>query len=316
MMSRHASEQAVAPRIGRCSAKTLALSLVVLLGMAAIAMLASRMERHRPSSAAETTAEELYLTPETAKRLSLGFDGLVADWYWMRALQYVGRKAINHPGDIQLDDLSQLNLKLLAPLLDVTTTLDPQFLAAYEYGATVLPAVDTEAAINLMRKGIQENPNEWRLRHYLGYIRWQQGRYADAKEDYLAGARVSGAPRWMEAMAARMEAEGGSRLVARAMYQTMYEQTDDEQIKRMSFKRLLQLRSMDERDSIRRVLTDHQAQTGRAATSWREVTATLRAAPLIIDEQGTPLDPSGTPYVLAEDGCDALLDPHSEVPRK
>lgn len=310
------SERAVASRVNGWPIKTAALSLAVLLGMVVVVTLARWMERHRPSHDAGVAAEELYLTPEGAKRLSLGMGGLVADWYWMRALQYVGRRLMHHPGDIQLDDLSQLNLKLLAPLLDATTTLDPQFLAAYEYSATVLPAVDIEAAIKLTQKGVDANPDEWRLRHYLGYIHWQRGQYAEAKEAYLAGGRVAGAPQWMAAMAARMEAEGGSRTVARAMYQAMYEQTDDEQIKQMALKRLLQLRSMDERDAIRRVLAGHQAQTGRAATSWREVAAPLRAARLNIDEQGTPLDPSGTPYVLAEDGCDALLDPHSEVPRK
>ncbi|MBA3441425.1 MAG: hypothetical protein H0T92_16320 [Pyrinomonadaceae bacterium] len=316
MMYQQGSEQAVAARLGSWSRETLALSLVVLLGMMAVVALARWMERYRPANDAEMVAEELYLTPQSAKRLSLGFNGLVADWYWMRALQYVGRKVMNHSGDIQLDDLSQLNLKLIAPLLEATTTLDPQFTAAYEYGATVLPAVDIEAAIKLVQKGVVANPDKWRLRHYLGYIYWQQGRYAEAKEAYLDGSRVAGSPRWMTAMAARMEAEGGGRTVAREMYRAMYEQADDEQIKLMALKRLLQLRSMDERDTIRRVLTDYKAQTGRAAASWREVAERLRAARLNINEQGTPLDPSGAAYVLAEDGYDVDLGSHSEVPRK
>ena len=308
MMYHHAPQ-----RPGPGHLQTAALSLVVLLGVATIVMLARVAERHRPPNDAGVAAEELYLTPEAARRLSPGMGGLVADWYWMRALQYVGRKVMNHPGDIQLDDLSRLDLKLLAPLLDATTTLDPQFTAAYEYGATVLPAIDVEAALKLAQKGAEANPDEWRLRHYLGYIHWQQGRYLEAKEAYTAGARVAGAPQWMGVMAARMEAEGGSRSVAREMYRAMYEQADDEQIKQMASKRLLQLRSLDERDHIRRILADHRAKTGRAAGSWREVAASLRAARLNVDERGTPLDPSTVPYVLSEDGSEVLLGANSEV---
>ena len=114
-------------------------------------------------------------------------------------------------------------------------------------------------------------------------------------------------------MAARMEAEGGSRAVAREMYRAMYAQADDEQIKQMALKRLQQLRSLDDRDAIRRVLTDYRSQTGRAPHSWREVAAPLRAARLNVDAQGTPIDPSGAPYVLAENGSEALLDARSEV---
>src|ERR1041385_7038752 len=72
--------------------------------------------------------ESVYLNAKTAKRISLGFNGLAADWYWMRSLQYVGRKIIEQEGNASLDDLSQLDLRLLAPLLENATTLDPEFL--------------------------------------------------------------------------------------------------------------------------------------------------------------------------------------------
>jgi len=71
--------------------------------------------------------------------VSLGFNGLIADWYWMRALQYVGRKVMGTSEHLQLDNLNPLNLKLLAPLLETATTLDPQFMEPYEYAAVVLP---------------------------------------------------------------------------------------------------------------------------------------------------------------------------------
>ena len=60
--------------------------------------------------------------------MSLGFNGLIADWYWMRSLQYVGRKVLSRPGRSMLDNLGNLDLKQLPSLLDTATTIDPAFI--------------------------------------------------------------------------------------------------------------------------------------------------------------------------------------------
>src|SRR6185503_5195811 len=113
--------------------------LVILLGLAAIIGLSRWSDLHRQNLPSATEPEEqLYLQAKTVKRLSLAFNGLAADWYWMRSLQYVGRKALNfqkmNPGQMSLNDLGDLNLRILSPLLRLSTTLDPQFIAPYEYG--------------------------------------------------------------------------------------------------------------------------------------------------------------------------------------
>ena len=289
---------------------------VIVFGLVLAATLSRWMDAHRPPERPQTDAEELYVTPEAAKRLSLGFNGLVADWYWMRSLQYVGRKIIAYQGDVQIDDLGPLNLNLLAPLLDHTTTLDPQFMAAYEFGAMVLPAVDEDAAIKLIRKGIAANPQAWRLYSQLGYIYWQHGLFREASAAYGAGARLPGAPAWMQAMAAQMEIHGGSREVARAIYIHLFEQSEDEQVKQMALKHLMQLKSLDERDLIRRALAEFRDRQGRCPAAWREVTPALRVMGFSLDRAGAPLDPSNVPYVLVRESCDVSLDARSEIMRK
>lgn len=302
----------------RIRPREFALALVIVCGLGASAGLSRWLDarRPRPEQLAQTS-EELYLKPEQARRLSLGFNAMVADWYWMRSLQYVGRKLEAHEGAIQIDDLSALNLKILAPLLDNATTLDPQFLAVYQYGAVVLPAVDVESAIKLIKKGIAANPRAWRLHSYLGYIYWQQDRFQEASEAYAAGARIEGAPAWVAAMSAQMATKGGSRDTARAIYQNMYQQTDDEQMKKLALSRLLQLQSLDEMDALRRVALDaHRARTGSCPRAWREVAPLLRAVRLPLDASGAPLDPSGAPYVIKQDSCEVELGEKSEIIRK
>jgi tetratricopeptide (TPR) repeat protein len=297
--------------------QTILLSVVILLGLGSAAALNRWQEARRPPADPALEEENLYVTGGAARRMSLSFNGLIADWYWMRSLQYVGRRVIAQGDKFSAVNLGDLDLRQLYPLLDTATTLDPQFIPVYEYGAVVLPAVNDEQAIKLLLKGVENNPTEWRLYHHLGYIYWQRGDYRTAAEKYEAGARAAGAPAWMRAMSARMLAEGGSRSTAREIYQRMYDESTDETIKRMAELRLAQITSFDERDTIRKVLKEYQTRQGRCASDWREVANALRAAGLKVDRNtGAPLDPADMPYLLFKDQCDVDLDPKSVVPYK
>lgn len=297
-------------------ARDAALVAVVVAGLTCAFFLTNWLDARRPAQDEFASYEENYVSPETARRMSLGFGGIAADWYWIRSLQYVGRKAIAAGEGFRLDDVGALGLKNLGPMLEHATTLDPQFIAAYEFGAVVLPSIDEAAAVRLLEKAIRENPSEWRLYHNLGYIHWQAGRYKEAGAAYSAGANVAGAPAWMHAMAAQMEANGGSRAVAREMYTRLYEGTSDAQIKSLAASRLAQLLSLDERDAIRRALADFRARTSRCPSTWREVAPALRAMKLQLDSSGAPTDPLGFPYVLDAAACDVKLDERSEMPKK
>ena len=294
--------------------KTFSLALAVVIGIIAAIALSRLIDARRPSFNTAVVDESLYLNAKTARRLSLGFNGLAADWYWMRSLQYVGKKIIEQHENIAIDDLSQLNLKLLAPLLENATTLDPEFLDPYEYAAIILPAIDVNEAIRITSKGIAANPNAWRLYQHLGYIYWQQHDYAAAAEVYGRGAELPGAPAWLQAMKARMAAEGGSRSTAREIYKRMLEQSTDDTVKDMARRRLMQLDSFDQRDVLRKLLTAYQARAGRCPANWRELEQMLRAAGAPLDSSAAPLDPSGAPYVLRANTCEVELDQRSEVP--
>ncbi|HEY0367339.1 MAG TPA: hypothetical protein VGC73_12785 [Pyrinomonadaceae bacterium] len=295
--------------------RTLALALIVVIGMTCVALLVRRIDTLRPPEDPNAIDESLYLDGKTARRISLGFNGLAADWYWMRSLQYVGRKIINDR-DVPLDNLGLLNLKLLAPLLDTATTLDPEFLDPYEYAAIVLPAINVNEAIRITKKGIDANPNAWRLYHHLGYIYWQQHDYQAASEIYGRGAQIPGAPAWMEAMKAKMAADGGSRATAREIYTRMYEGAADEKVKNMARKHLLQLDSLDQRDGLRKLFAAYQARTGKCPSSWKDIEPVFRVLHIAVDASGAPLDPSGAPYVLRAGACEVDPDPKSEIPVK
>lgn len=292
----------------------------LVAGLAVSASLSRWLDSHRTDHAKQFAESQLYLSGPAAKRLTLAFNGLAADWYWMRSLQYVGRKIVDHQdkheNQFVLSDLASLDLRLLASLLDVATTLDPQFIPVYEYGAVILPEVSPDQAIALLNKGIAANPSSWRLHQHLGYIYWQRQEYAQASEIYAAGAQLPGAPAWMTAMSARLKADAGSRDAAREMYQRLGETSDDKTVKEMVIAHLMRLDSLDEREVITRALGEFRMRFGRCPTSWRELAPLARGARLRIDPaNATPVDPSGVPYRLTSDGCGVDLGEGSKVAR-
>jgi len=293
------------------------LVLILAVCLSGAIGLSRQLGQHRTDIADAHAQEQLYLNGRSARRMTLAFNGLAADWYWMRSLQYVGRKIVkyedDHSGQFGLVDFSSLDLQMLAPLLDVTTTLDPQFIAAYEYGAVILPEVNPEQAISLLEKGIAANPNSWRLHQHLGYIYWQRHDYARASAVYEAGAKLPGVPPWMAAMAARMKAEGGSRTAAREMYEHLRESSGDPSVQQMVEHQLARLDALDELDALRQILESFKQRNRRCVTSWREVNGEVRRFKL--DDTGAPVDASDAPYRLINDGCDVDFDPKSKVSR-
>ncbi len=287
---------------------------LIVVGFALIFALSNFLERRSPVLPEGFEDEDLSVQGANLKNYSLGFEGLLADWYWMKALQYLGKKFLDSKEDVSLENLTPLNPRLLYPYLDNATTLDPKFTSVYEYGAVVLPAIDKEQAIKLTEKGIRDNPTNWRLRHYLGFIYWRLGNYQKAAEVYREGSKISGAPLFMRQMAAKMNSDGGSRETARAIYRQMFEESEDRQTRENTALRLLRLDYLDEQEIIQKSLDDFKQKNIRCANNWRELLPFLQAAKIPraqkirVDNQANLIDPSGAAYLLNKEVCRAELD--------
>jgi len=287
---------------------------VIICGFVAVIGLSHFVEANRPALPEGFEDEDLALQGARLKGYSFGFEGLIADWYWMKSLQYIRDKILKSEKGINSDNMRELKPRLLYPYLDNATTLDPKFTSVYEYGAMILPAIDNAQAIKLSEKGIKDNPNEWRLYHYLGFTYWRLKNYEKAADIYERGSQVAGAPDFMRLMAAKMKSEGGSRETARDIYRQMLDGAADASVKESAALRLLQLDSLDERDAIRQALQDFQKKNNRCAANWREILPLLQTVKLPgardfrVDNLNNPVDPSDAPYILDRDNCDVKLD--------
>jgi hypothetical protein len=217
---------------------------------------------------------------------------LLADVYWTRAVQYFGGK--HHNG--------ARNYTLLAPLLEITTRLDPQLLVAYEYGANFLApkppngAGMPRRAIELAEYGIRNNPNEWKLYYQLGFIHYMELRdYAAAADAFARGSRVPNAHPWLKLMAAQMAEHAGDLQTARMMWTTMYQSTHDQSIKANAAAHLRALQVDEDISVLETLVARYRDRTGRSPSSFSD----LAAAGFL---RGMPVDPVGHPYRLMPDG--------------
>jgi len=276
--------------------------VVLLLGGALLVGVQDRVDRTLAAHREEV--QLLYLSsPQWVKRLSFGYDGLLACLYWTRAVQHYGRRHMAG-GD--------RTYPLLQPLLEITTTLDPELLIAYRFGGIFLSeppphgAARPQQAIALLEKGIQHNPDYYWFWYDMGHLYYRSLKdYRRAAEAFAEGAKNPQAGPFMKVMAARIAAEGGDPRWARFLWAELYKSTDDQYIRRNALNHLQGLQADEDIKYLEALVARYGTQTGRPAGSFED----LVAAGLL---RALPLDPAGYPYRLGADGR-VRLDPDSPI---
>jgi tetratricopeptide (TPR) repeat protein len=232
----------------------------------------------------------LYVTSgNLARKLSLSYDALMADIYWIRAIQHYGG---------ELGQETERRYDLLYPLLDLTTSLDPRFSVAYRFGATFLMepypigASRPDLAIKLLEKGIKESPGQWEYYLDIGFIYyWRLNDYKKAAEWFQRGGELPNGPWWLRTQAAVTLAKGGDRQASRFLWTNIYAGADNDWMKQNAERRLLQLDALDQVDGLAAAIREYQRRRGELPRTWSD----LIGLGLLRRE---PVDPSGTPYVL------------------
>ncbi len=237
--------------------------------------------------------EALYLqSGKHVKMIAPGFEGIAADVYWVRTVQYFGgRRSFS----------ADKNFALLYPLIDITTTLDPRLEIAYRYGAIFLsepPPVGAgrpREGIAILERGARALPDSWWLRQDMGFFYYLFLKDAEKASEVLTEAsKIPGAAFWLKAMAADLLAKGGDREKSRRMWRQMYEQAEEGILKANAHDRLQVLDARDEADRLTAAAAEFERRQGRRPASLAELQASGLAHDPIVDSTGVPfeMDPS------------------------
>lgn len=267
------------------------LLLVLPLGFAGIWRLQHDIDAQRVSLSEERD-DVLLRSAKLMKVMSLEYAPLLADIYWTRAVQYYGNKHVR----------GQANLELLWPLLDITTTLDPNLLISYRFGAMFLSqapptgAGRPDLAVKLIERGIQTNPEYWRLYEDLGFIYYFDLKdYKKASDAFLEGSRKPNAQLWMKVMAAKVAAQGESLETSVFLWKDIYNSTSDPSVKKNALMHLQLLKVKEDCRQLDLLADEYAKRFGKRPARMSE----LVQAGLL---QRIPGDPKGLPYIFGEDG--------------
>lgn len=272
--------------------KTILLALVIFAaGFGAIWKLQHIIDKQHAALSQER--DDLVLrSGKLLKMVSLEYAPLMADFYWTRVVQFYGNKHVR--GDA--------NLELLWPLLDITTTLDPNLLPAYRFGAIFLSqkaptgAGRPDLAVQLIERGIKANPDFWRLYEDLGFVYYFDLKdYKKASEAFLEGSKQPGALVWMKVMAAKVAADGESYETSSFLWNDLYTTATDPQIKENAKLHLELLKANEDCRQLDLLADAYEKRFGRRP---KRVAELVQAGSL----RGMPVDPRGYAYEFDDNG--------------
>ena len=265
--------------------------LLLLAGFAGVWKLQHALDAQR--EALGSSQDEVMLrSPKLIKNLSLEYAPLVGALYWTDVVQYYGNK----------HRFQDQNLSELWPLLDITTTLDPHLVVAYRVGSVFLSdapprgAGEPDLAVELLERGIRENPGYWRFYQDLGNVYYFDKKdFVKAAAAYEEGSKYPGTPIWMKAMAAKIATEGESLETSLFLWEEVYKSTNDPHLRESAVKHIRIARTELDLGELDRMSDAYEKKTGHRPESLAEL---IQAGML----PGAPNDPEGFPYQLGPEG--------------
>lgn len=127
---------------------------------------------------------------QAVRLVALGYDQLLADFYWLAFVSYVGDSAARAEDHYRLAD----------KYLDLVTGLDPHFIQPYWFCALVVGADQKRPfrANEIIQRGIGSNKNDWYLPYIAGVNLFLFAHdEVGAAKYYLAASKFPEAPKWI-----------------------------------------------------------------------------------------------------------------------
>lgn len=241
-----------------------------------------QVDLEKPPTLRETLPSE-----EALHLLSLGFHELVADYYWLRALSEFGDRERAKAGYPNLEALVRRVL-----------SLDPNFVTAYYFAGTALTVreLDPKVSIELLSKGIQLRPDDWRIAFLLGFnLYYFAHDYAGAARALAHAATLDGAPDVAGPLATRLAAEAGEPEIGLALVESMLRTTSDDKLRAMYEERRNLLRLEVELRWLNEAAERFSMERGRRPRSLDE----LKIGGFLT---AIPKEPLGGRYIMDDQG--------------
>lgn len=194
--------------------------LVLLLAAALLVAGFSRAELEKLED--ERVPAELLYLPEgpLLRAASLGHEETLADLLYIWAIQYYS----------SYEDAKTRFSYLEKVFGDAIAELDPRFVEIYIVGALLMSieARQPEMALRLYERGLENNPQAWKLAYWAGWECFMAGRFECARDYWLRARDMPDAPPQLLRLATHALRRGGDLENALEEYIALAENAPDE----------------------------------------------------------------------------------------
>jgi hypothetical protein len=231
---------------------------------------------------------------EMLRVLGAGQRSLVADYYWLQAIQAAGR------GGESKDPTRYLDLFYYA---DLVTDLDPKFHKVYLYAGNTIPTnlgrehwVNTVEARKILEKGVKNFPEDSNLRLFLAYnLSYFFSEHAAAAEHLRIAATLPNANKYIPEFASRMLAFNRRFDAALAMVEAFRDNETDPEMRELFEDRVKEIQLEQVLVKVDDALAAFKKREGHLPTALSELVAKGDLAAI-------PVDPMGGYIGFEEDG--------------
>jgi tetratricopeptide (TPR) repeat protein len=216
--------------------------------------------------------------------LSLGFERIVADLFWLRTVYYIGDEQVHKAGYPDAARLARL-----------VTDIDPGFTSAYVHLNSVLTVLrpEPEAAIELLHKAERHGIDYWRIYFLQGFNYFFYRNDYEGAARYLERAALGGGPEYLPLLASRLYAHSGELDTPIELLRARLEEIESEKVRRRLQARLRNLLIARDKSAIDAAIEAYRRRRGAPPSE----VAALVAAGLLRE---VPLDPAGRPYQIRD----------------
>ncbi|HVG59461.1 MAG TPA: pilus assembly protein, partial [Hyalangium sp.] len=234
---------------------------------------------------------------ELLRTLGAGQQSLVADYYWLQAIQATGR------GGSSLEATRYLDLFYYA---DLVTDLDPKFYKVYTFSGNTIPTnlgretwVNTAEARKILEKGVKHFPEDSTLRLYLAYnLSYFFNEHAAATEHLRIAASLPNVNKFVPEIATRMLAYNRRFDAALEMVKSFRDNETDPVMQKVFDERIQEIYREQALIQVDDALAAFKKREGRLPQQLSEL---VRSG----DLSEIPVDPMGGVIYITEEGKSA-----------
>jgi len=270
--------------------------VLVVWGFVGAYLLQLALDRAGENRMREKAMAEMAYFPSGrfVREVSIEYQGLAADFIWLRAIQYYGYHL-----------MTDRKYEWLGHVFGILVSLDPGFVGAYHFGAITLAwdARKPHEAVEFLTAGMKANPMNWQIPFDAGFICYMLLRdYDRAGTFFEVASKMPNAWFILARWAAVSKAKAGDFRTARDMWLDILKGTENRALKALVLRQLKNLITDEAIDRLQKAAQRFQDDKRRPPGDLSE----LVAAGYI---ESIPEEPYGGQFILKDGKVQSTTPP-------